>query len=255
MTRKRILNVTSIKKHDNMPPVVRSTPGGTPTIGPISMGAGTAFLFMPSARAYSTGDVGEAHRQRQTIYARGYKEKIHMTMVGGGAWNWRRIVFTFKGANLYGDSGAQIPYLDSGTGTAGNMARLIAPLVGTQFVTIRAFLFDGNEGIDWFNQQTAKVDTTRVSVISDTNTSLISNNESGRQWNKNCWYPINKNLVYDDDEDGPNTDVNYVSTHAKPGCGDVYVFDAFNLEVPSAAGGPTSVLNFTPEGTFYWHEK
>ena len=43
------------------------------------------------------------------------------------------------------------------------------------------------------------------------------------------------------------------STEGKPGIGDVYIWDMVRLESPAQAG--TASFQFTPEGTWYWHER
>lgn len=250
MGRRSILNITSIKKHDNMLPAVVGTPGSAPVLGPILMPATTAFLFCPTARPVGTFDVGEVQRTRQLTFSRGYREKVQFALADGTPWIWRRIVFTYKGPDFYGASGSQLPWLDVGPAQDSNMQRLIAPLAGTQYVNLRAILYDGNEGVDWFNQFTAKVDTSRVSLRSDRTISINPGNDAGKNLSRTFWYPTNKNLLYDDDEDGSASDANFVSVKSKIGMGDLYVYDVFG---PSKAGSQPAV--FQTEGTYYWHEK
>ena len=83
---------------------------------------------MPSARILAQTAQGEASRERQLVYAVGYKETCQVDILGGGVWKWRRVVFTFKGDWLYGgDVTWTEPYYDKSTDPAStDMARLIA---------------------------------------------------------------------------------------------------------------------------------
>lgn len=236
MTRKRILNITSIKKHDNMLTSYRPIGQAVPTRATgLTTGTGFASLFMPSARALSQVDSGESHRQRQTIYARGYKENVAINISGGGGWKWRRIVFTLKSNILYNQTGDSVPYYDEGTSSAGSMERVINLVGGTQFARLREILFDGTEGVDWQDSYIAKVDTSRVTLISDKTTLFNPGNESGQARNFKFWYPLNKNLMYEDDESGSSVATSYTSVESKIGMGDLYVFDLCNLQYPSQA--------------------
>lgn len=253
MSRKRILNITSNKKHDNVPTAVRAPGASTTTPGPITVGTGFASLFMPSARAMSDEDSGMAHRQKQTIFARGYKERVSFNVTGGGAWKWRRIVFSMKGAQLFNQPGDSIPFQDVSSTLIGNMQRVINTLPNAQYVRVRDYLFDGTEGSDWTDQYTAKVDTQRVTLHSDKTRVFNIGNESGKTNTFNMWTPLNKNIVYDEDESGASTPISYTSVNSKAGMGDLYVYDLVTLIIPSASG--TSSVTFYPHGTFYWHER
>lgn len=94
------MNVAAIKKHDNMLANVQSPEGGV-TPGPIITGTGFASLFMPSARKLGHDAAGESTRERQVTFSVGYKERVEVNILGGGVWKWRRLVFTFKGSQLY----------------------------------------------------------------------------------------------------------------------------------------------------------
>ena len=97
-SRRRILNITSVKKRDNMLCMV-ATPGqARPNIGPITTQSGFASLFIPTARWLApANDMGQSMRQRETTYAVGYKERLQIDISGGGVWKWRRVVFAYKG--------------------------------------------------------------------------------------------------------------------------------------------------------------
>lgn len=236
-----------------MPPVVIGSSGITP--GSITIGTGLASLYMPTARPVSNYDSGESQRERQMTYARGYKERATITVQGGGSWRWRRIVFSMKGPLLFNQPGDRAPFYNSATSptVASNMTRAITTMAESQYVRVRSLLFDGQEGIDWTSQFTAKVDTTNVTLHSDKIINLSPGNESGMVRTYNMWTPLNKNLMYLDDEAGDSKDSSYISVQSKIGMGDLYVYDLFALGTVAATG--TASLTFSPEGTYYWHER
>lgn len=257
MTRKRILDITSIKKHDNMLPIV-GNPDGSYTPGPLVIGTGATVFFCPTARGASSTDYGESHRQRQTCFMRGYKENLAITISGGGVWKWRRLCFTMKGQRLFATAGSTIPWYDAGglvgpDVSVGSMRRAMTNPSTTQYINMRDYLWDGQEGSDWSNEFTAKPDTTRITVKSDRTRTLNPANDVGRAYNFKLWYPMNKNLVYGDDEDQSQINTFYVSTESKAGMGDYYIYDIIQNLVPSPSG--TTALRFDPEGIMYWHEK
>jgi hypothetical protein len=111
----------------------------------------------------------------------------------------------------------------------------------------------GGNGRDWNNFFTAPLDPTRISVQYDKTISIQSGNQAGRNVVYNRWHPMNKNLVYDDDENGQETEPSGNSTRGKPGMGDYYVIDMFTSGTPIST--ETSGMSFSPEATLYWHEK
>lgn len=253
VSRKRLLNITSVKKHDNMRAVVRN-PDNTVTSGPISVGTGFASLYMPSARAFSTTDYAESHRTKQSTFSVGYKEAVSINCTTGGIWKWRRVVFSTKDAAFYNQVGDNLPWTDLSTGDVGSMARSISLLPAAQYIRIRDLLFDGQEGTDWSDVFIAKVDTTRVTLHSDKVVTINPGNESGKAMTRKYWYPTRKNLVYDDDEAGLSKGVSYTSVGSKLGMGNLLVYDVVTLVIPAAGPTPASLL-FAPEGTYYWHER
>nr|QXN75680.1 MAG: capsid protein [Genomoviridae sp.] len=256
-SRRRILNVASIKKHDNMMPTVR-IPGGGLVPGPISTTTGFTSLFVPSARQLNVGSAGESGRERQTTFSVGYKERVQVDVIGGGVWKWRRVVFAYKGVTLYdqGDPTWTVPFHNKAIDPQGSdMVRLIGQPTTDQAQFLRAVIWDGTEGIDWTSEFVAKVDTSRVTPLYDRTITFNPRNESGYSRTFRLWHPTRKNIVYNEDEEGgaPDAFGSYTSVIGRPGMGDLYVYDIVYNVIPSASGSTT--LNFTPEGTYYWHER
>lgn len=237
-----------------------------PTIGPITVGTGFTSLYMPSARPLSpANDLGESGRQRRDTYSVGYKERVQVDIHGGGVWKWRRVVFTLKGDRLYNGGefigewtqpfhSKAIKQEEEPLGV--DMVRLIAQPTTEQHTAIRAAIWDGEEGVDWSTEYTAKVSTKHINVLSDRTFNFNPGNESGMSRSFRFWYPTHKNLIYADDEFGgavfdrgsPR------SVESRQGMGDLYVYDIAFAVVPSS-GEPTASMTWTPEGTYYWHER
>nr|QXN75530.1 MAG: capsid protein [Genomoviridae sp.] len=255
-SRRRILSIASIKKRDNMMPFVR-TPDGGFVQGPITTTTGFTSLFMPSARDLAKTAAGESTRERQHTFSVGYKERLQVDILGGGVWKWRRVVFTYKGPSLYNaDPTWTVPWHDKATDPEGtDMVRLIGQPPSDQAIHIRSVLWDGTEGLDWQSEFTAKVDTSRVTPMYDRIVTFNPRNESGFSRTFRLWHPTRKNLVYGDEEQGgtPHDPGWYTSVNGKPGMGDLYVYDIVYKAVPAVAGNGEMI--FSPEGTYYWHER
>lgn len=248
MTKRRILNVTSTKKQDNMMPWTQFGDGSAQLIGPTTVpsAGGGVYIFSPTARVFDATGNSAMARNSQTCFVRGFKERISMRMSDGAGWRWRRIVFACKG----------LPYTTTGRinlDTSAGYARVMTSIRGSTFLpNITEVLFKGRVDIDWQNFFTAKVDTQRVTVISDKTRTIGNGNTSPRYIKHSEWYPINKNIVYGDDEAGGAMTNNIYSTTAKPGIGDIFIMDFFDC-ADGTANAHSLVVD--PECTYYWHEK
>lgn len=186
---------------------------------------------------------------------KGLKEKINLVSNDGTQWLWRRVCFTMKGGDFYGLTSAGYSLAIQ---NAFGFQRLVNDInnAGSSGQTLRTeilnVIFRGGNTVDWNNIFTAPMNTTRVTVKYDKTTSLSSGNAAGKNMVFNRWHPMNKNLVYEDDEDGTETNPGAASTSGKAGMGDYYVLDFFQSG-PAASSG--SQLAFSPEATIYWHEK
>lgn len=232
--------------------------GTTYGIGAATLTGGTSayeFLYIPTARdMFIPGGtvIGptamNALRTASTCFIRGISEKIHIQSSTSQPWVWRRIVFTYKGPiiTLNAPTGAQ-PYVE------------LAPQGMTRAVTnwnqssqTRDFLFRGKQGQDWTDIFMAPIDTSNFTPLYDKTMTITSGNDSGFNKVYSRWHPINKNLHYNDDEDGTGEDTSKASTAGKPGCGDVYIYDILRAE---AAATTSDLLLFEPNAVLYWHEK
>lgn len=221
-------------------------------------------LYSPTARSLATagttnGITDPADRTSSTCYMRGYKENLRIQSNSGLPWLHRRICFTYKGpvfTSLLTSDLTPVqpfkPYVDTSIGMSRQWFNL---QVNNNPLTVENFngiIFKGARGYDWSDVMTAKVDPSRITVKSDITRKLISGNGNGHFSDRKLWYPMNHNLVYDDDEIGAQETTSYYSTDAKAGMGDYYVVDYI---VPGLGGSASDVINLSCTATLYWHEK
>lgn len=264
MSAKRILNITTKKKQDNMV-VVSNIVAGSGTGGttytntaPILSGGytyimpwvATARLFLSGTGSETGSPIDDATRTAHECYMRGLKERIQLQSNGGAAWQWRRICFTLKGDDLTTFQAANFTWWRAQANGVVRSVQNVAGLSGGE--TLIDMLFKGTQSTDWSSYFTAKVDTARVSLKYDRTRIMQSGNSSGFMRNVSLWHPMNKNIRYDDDESGGKYTGNAYSVDSKVGMGDYYVID-----IISAGTGATSSdrMSFDPEATLYWHEK
>lgn len=268
-SRRRILNITSRKKRDVMLPITNIIVPRNPTnttyspAAAILQGNVAGFTEDPyiipwvaSARdmdvagTATEGMVGdEATRTSSACYIRGLKENIEIQVSDGVPWQWRRLVFTAKGLQTSFQFG---PSEGLFTETSSGFRRLINETRGSNLAALTAVMFRGQSGTDWNDYLTAPVDTRNITLMYDKTRTIASGNEQGMIREYKMWHPVNKTLVYGDDQNGGDTNDFQFSTLAKPGCGDIYVVDIFR---PRVGAGSTSQLRFHPAATFYWHER
>lgn len=266
MSRKRLLNMTSRKKQDTMAPYTNVTPGSAN--GNTNYGTGGAVLegttlyvmpFCATARP-GTGSNGvqgspldNAMRTSTTCFMRGLKENIEVITNNGRAWQWRRICFTLRGEFLTGAVSTGYR-LDTLTGN-GNVRLLNSwgnGFTDAHLASLADILFKGTQLTDWTDPFTAPVDTKRVGLKYDRTRIIQSGNEQGVLRKFKIWHPMNKNLVYADEENGDDEITNKYSVDAKPGMGDYFVVDIIKAGL---GGTTTDRMAFTPQASLYWHEK
>lgn len=230
--------------------------GTSATVTPFNILAsvGASFIWCATARdrLSSSGDPNASSvREHDAIYARGLKENLFLTSNTQDCWRWRRICFTSKAEQFRGTGtiGTDPVALETSNG----WTRLLRNNAGTPFNnTVATLLFKGSVGIDWFTGFTAKVDTTRVTLMYDKTRILRSGNAAGVAIRSKHWYPMNKNLTYSNDETGEGESVSNFSTQNNIGMGDYYVVDFFECVTSVSA---SAQLNFQTEATLYWHER
>lgn len=236
----------------------------TPAQGPAFINAvnGGTFLWQATARDLTAGAnlatvSNESARTATTCYMRGLSEHLRMQTSSGLPWFHRRICFTAKGDDPWritfaGDTGTPTSFLENSNG----FTRLLfnANINSTQnwLNQINAVIFKGAQGVDWSDPIIAPLDTRRITVKFDKTWTMQSGNTQGIVRERKLWHPMNKSLVYDDDETGIGESTSYDSVTSKAGMGDYYVLDIF----ASGTGGTSSdLLRLEANSTLYWHEK
>nr|QJB18621.1 MAG: capsid protein [Genomoviridae sp.] len=262
-SRKRILNMTSTKKKDNMLCWTNTSPsqivlGFTYGVGPAILTGGNTYIFpwvanYRPATDYTGGfarPVQESVRTSTVCYMRGVKEQIQIQTNTGMPWTWRRICFTLKGTALRNFATTNMwMNITNGNGPTRLMNNWATTTGGQAIVDL---VFDGRTGADWDSVYAAKTDKQRISVHYDKTVTMNPGNESGYVRNFKLWHPMNKNMQYDDDESGDGESTAGYSTLNKMGMGDYYIVD---IIASGTAGDSDDMLRFNPQATLYWHEK
>lgn len=261
MSRRRVLNVTSVKKRDNMPcytNIAGTSPPVTAALSPISIPASvgfTAYAYCPTARALASVvganpkavPTATQFRNQEHIWAKGYKEVTNMFITGGTPWTWRRLVLKLNVSFL-----ASVPlpitqfYTELSTGGMTRSSLLLGP---SDRNLLLGEIMDGAAANDWISAINAKIDTDRVIPISDRVMTINPGNTVGHNRLVKNWYPLNYTVKYHDDESGNNEFTDYF---AGPTSKDVLILDMFFPGTTPAAGDGITINH---EGTFYWHER
>lgn len=265
MTKKQILNITSFKKKDKMRVVAVPVYGQAGTKGnnlnlpvtPANDVTGQRINMMPftcTARTSITNiRYNEADRSATTCYMRGYHENLRLVTPDANEWVWRRICFTYRGPNInslgnayYYDSTGVYRYAYNASDDPGSQSTLYQQRLYT-------VLFLGAYQQDWDDPMVAPLDSRRIDIKMDRTRYIRSGNDFPVEKIHKDWLPMNKNLVYDDDQIGPQDASTAYSVSDKRGMGDYYIIDLVRCTNPNATAA--NKLFFQPSGTLYWHEK
>lgn len=269
MTKKRILDLTSVKKRNGMLSVTNTTDVGLSR--PLASGRAVVngrdvatFVWLATAMdlsaSGSTNTVAQrAARTASSCYMVGLKETMTIQTSSGIPWFHRRICFTFRGLNPFivvtPPDAPVVPYSPF-VETSNGIQRLWLNQNLNGMTASRnqmeGFLFKGSSGVDWNDVTVAPVDTTRVDLKYDKRWTYHSGNASGVYKKKNLWHNMSHNLQYDDDEVGAVEQASYVSVDSKIGMGDYYVVDYFGVGIGASVA---DLLAITCNSTLYWHEK
>lgn len=273
MSKKRLLNITSVKKRNTMLTVTNSNSDGTTSATAKLTGTtvngtdGGFFIFCPSAQDLTTvaGNIGSiaqaASRTATTCYMRGLSEHLRIQTNSATPWFHRRICFAARGSIFIGPaSGSATPiatyrtyYDDPARGMTRYFLNSANNNTASFLDLIKAQLFKGNYNQDWNDLITAPVDNTRVDLKFDRTWTYRSGNNVGIVKEHKLWHPMNKNLVYDDDESGDTESTNYYSVNDKRGMGDYFIVDIIQPGESSTAG--TDLMRINATSSLYWHEK
>lgn len=185
-------------------------------------------------------------RTSESIFAVGLKERIRLETNNAAPWQWRRICFTSKDDFAEGDPDTSNYFRRTSNG----MVRLLRAQQTPEYLNDE--LFEGERNVDWLSAITAPLSRKNFSIRYDKTRVLRSGNNSGLTHTFNMWHGMRKNIVYAGEQTGESMVDSAVSVTGKPGMGNYYVMDIF---VKHGVNDDQSTLTFTPESTFYWHEK
>lgn len=257
MTRRKILNITSHKKKDNMLSFsneVADTQSGDYANGPALLMGTRTYLFpwVCTARDLGASDSNESARTRSSVYWRGIKEKIQVQTNNGRPWQWRRICFQVKRQDMLNTTAAKFRWWSTFPNVG--VVRLVNDVSNNAASAgmLLGALFDGAQGTDWVSYFTAKVDTNRVKLCYDKTRIISAGNDQGMMRNYNQWHPMNKTMYYEDDENGFSEDYGPYASGSRKGMSDYIIFD---IIAAGTGGSIADRLSFNPEATAYWHEK
>nr|UBJ26236.1 capsid protein [Giant panda feces-associated gemycircularvirus] len=263
MGRKSILNLTSRKKQDNMLSWVAQTPSpnaaGSIKADTINGAIGATYIWRCTQRdrlPNSGPDTNaSALRTSDICFMRGLKETLMINSNSGKTWFWRRICFTCKGSPFGPTFTADYAAETTTEGWVRYVSNLRPPSQpdnwGPSRNAMTSVLFRGARGIDWLDPHNAKVDQQRIKVVYDKSRILRSGNAEGTMHRVKQWLPMNKNLIYDNDESAEGETTGNQSVVGPAGMGDYYVCDFIDC----ALGTSTDTLSFLPQATLYWHER
>nr|QVW56523.1 MAG: capsid protein [Gemycircularvirus] len=272
VSKRRILNIASTKKRNGMLSWSNtSNTGASQTIGINTAyvnggpGAPAHFLFLPTAMnmldnsGTTDNPVNSAQRTSTTCYMRGFSERIRIQTSSAVPWFHRRICFTTRGIspfNTLNTKDTLTQQFGSSADTSNGMERAwYNCTINTMDNTIAdryGILFKGQQNKDWNDHFLAPVDTQRVDLKFDKTWVIKTGNQNGALIERKLWHPMNKNIVYDDDEQGEVQASSYYSTDSKQGMGDYYILDLFQ---PGLGATANDILNVFSNSTLYWHEK
>jgi hypothetical protein len=238
--------------------VSTGTPVGAATYnrGPTPITQSSIYVWCATARDLSipaggaNSIIDEMGRTSSTCYMRGLKEKITFSTNDATPWLWRRIVFYSKNPSLRASTtGAGNTFSPIQENSAGYARVVNQPVIGGAYDDV---IWKGTQNTDWDDFMTAPIDNRRVDLAYDKTISIAPGAQGGVYRSYNRWHPINKSIVFDDEEQGGVENQSSWSVLDKRGAGDMYVIDVFK---PGASLAGSSVLYFKPEATLYWHEK
>lgn len=237
MTKRKILDMTSTKKRDNM----KTHDPANPLLNYFAFGRGSHyFLWCPTARGLdATGNTG-SDREKSEVYYKGLRMQDEIGTNDGSPWRWRRIVFTTKG--VHDD--------DTHAITSAGQVRLWKPQSTAAIAGTADAVFEGGTD-DYSTYMSAKTSNRRVRILYDKIRTLRGGNDSAHVHVHSTYIPLEKTFTYDDDESGTSIESSVWSANNRYSLGDVFVWDMF-----SDGGAPEdAVLTIRGDATLYWHEK
>lgn len=185
-------------------------------------------------------------RTSESIYAKGLRERITLETNNSAPWEWRRICFTSKDDFGQTDATTSTFFRQTSNG----MVRMLSAL--SSGIYLQDELFEGERNSDWLSVFTAPLSRKNFSIKYDKTRIIRSTNNSGTIREYKLWHPMESTLAYREEQNGETMTESAVSVTGRVGMGNYYVIDMFRKH---GVNDDQSTLTFTPEATFFWHEK
>lgn len=253
--RKRILDVTSIKKRDTMR--IATINAGAATAAPMR-GVGISIpadgfwsgIWCPTWRLLVSDNNADTYRNRRTPFIKGLREAYRVEIQTNLPVEMRRIVVSVPDRiQLAANAGNTAQPSFFVENDSNRYWRTLGD--GTMNTDYLDLIFAGDRNVDWLNPMTAKTDQKRVKVLSDKRFRIASHNNVQTVREFKFYDPVNKNLTYDDDEFGGQLTTNGWSESSTFGhCQNIYVITLMYGITSSAL---TPLLDI--DSTLYWHER
>lgn len=276
--RRALARMMSKRKYDTMVsranPVANPDPSGTltgssATIYPAATNATYGnvhvFLFQPTGRSLVPNNAYfVSARTASNPFVTGISERYHLIPNDGSLWEHRRVVFAMKDIQDLTIIAGIASQFRAQTDAGGITYRKLVDLSGQSsgdytgvLTSLYDYAFRGIYSTDWQDPMTAPVDRRRLTILADNRCTVRSGNAAPAPKLKKYWTPINKTVVYDDEENGTSITPSYYSVTSKPGLGDIYVMDLFTCRAPIVSGttASSSTLNISSTQSLYWREK
>nr|UEJ84697.1 capsid protein [Genomoviridae sp.] len=255
MTSRRVRDIASRKKYDT---IFGATENNVQATGQANIFAGTNyFMWCPTWRQRRTASTDEHVRANQEVFMRGIKDRIMVSATFSLIhrrvcfWSHRRIddarPFVFDNPDV----------IDAPSYQRRNLVALYPNLDEEIF----EYLFKGTVGFDYSENSRwdTPLDNKRVKVVYDKQYTITPNYAApdgaqfGKTLTRKLWHPINRKVLYDDDEEGADVNGSGWSAQTPESLGNYYVLDIFSTG-QYIEGSNDQVGTYMPESTTYWHE-
>lgn len=255
MTSRRVRDIASRKKYDT---IFGATTNDVQSTGQANIFAGTNyFMWCPTWRQRRTASTDEHVRANQEVFMRGIKDRIMVSATFSLIhrrvcfWSHRRIddarPFVFDNPDV----------IDAPSYQRRNLVALYPNLDEEIF----EYLFKGTVGFDYSENSRwdTPLDNKRVKVVYDKQYNITPNYAApdgaqfGKTLTRKLWHPINRKVLYDDDEEGADVNGSGWSAQTPESLGNFYVLDIFSTG-QYIEGSTDQVGTYMPESTTYWHE-
>lgn len=255
MTSRRVRDIASRKKYDT---IFGATSNDVQSTGQANIFAGTNyFMWCPTWCQRRTASTDEHVRANQEVFMRGIKDRIMVSATFSLIhrrvcfWSHRRIddarPFVFDNPDV----------IDAPSYQRRNLVALYPNLDEEIF----EYLFKGTVGFDYSENSRwdTPLDNKRVKVVYDKQYTITPNYAApdgaqfGKTLTRKLWHPINRKVLYDDDEEGADVNGSGWSAQTPESLGNYYVLDIFSTG-QYIEGSNDQVGTYMPESTTYWHE-